>query len=421
MNTLSLAEIVDIALKNNPDTRAAWMNARAAAAGYGAAQSAYLPSLNVTAGLTRGNEGQQVKSSGEAPAITAYDASANLSLLLFDFGGRAAGVDEARQALHAANWTHDAVIQSTILDVEVAYYNYAGAKGMLEANRASLSDAEENLKAVQEKHNIGLATIADVLQAQTAYSETMLTMQNSQGQMQVAKGGLALVLGYPATIAEDFSVVIPEIPADTLQKNLEQMVQQALAVRPDLLASRSAVFSAQAKARQARSALLPSLMATGSSSRVRLQGQEKYNNYYTGTLALSLPLFNGFSKQYNYLRAKAEVEGALEDARSKELSVIFQVYAAYSDFRTAGIRMNTVNALMSSAAKSEEVAIGRYKEGVGTILDLLSAQRALAQARAEQILAKLGWHVALAQLAHDIGILGLHGDNPLTSPESLSR
>jgi outer membrane protein TolC len=68
---------------------------------------------------------------------------------------------------------------------------------------------------------------------------------------------------------------------------------------------------------------------------------------------------------------------------------------------------------MESAILSEEAAAGRYKEGVGSILDLLSAQRALAAARAEQINARLGWFTALARLAHDTGILGIHGDNPL--------
>jgi outer membrane protein TolC len=67
---------------------------------------------------------------------------------------------------------------------------------------------------------------------------------------------------------------------------------------------------------------------------------------------------------------------------------------------------------LASARQSAEVASGQYKEGVGSILDLLSAQKSLAMARAEQINAHLGWFVSLAQLAHDVGILGLRGDIP---------
>ncbi len=64
------------------------------------------------------------------------------------------------------------------------------------------------------------------------------------------------------------------------------------------------------------------------------------------------------------------------------------------------------------------MALGRYREGVGDILDLLSAQRALATARAQRINARLGWFTSLAQLARDAGVLGLHGANPL-APDNL--
>jgi outer membrane protein TolC len=59
------------------------------------------------------------------------------------------------------------------------------------------------------------------------------------------------------------------------------------------------------------------------------------------------------------------------------------------------------------------VALGRYREGTGDILDLLLAQRTLAVARAQQINARLAWFTALARLARNAGVLGLHGDNPL--------
>ena len=58
---------------------------------------------------------------------------------------------------------------------------------------------------------------------------------------------------------------------------------------------------------------------------------------------------------------------------------------------------------LASAEQSERVALGRYKEGVGTIIDLLTAQDALAGARAQEIQARSSFYVALAQLAHDTG------------------
>src|SRR5947209_9821986 len=50
---ITLAEVIDTALSNNPDTRTAWLEARAAEAGLGSARSAYLPEVDVLAGATR--------------------------------------------------------------------------------------------------------------------------------------------------------------------------------------------------------------------------------------------------------------------------------------------------------------------------------------------------------------------------------
>ena len=61
--------------------------------------------------------------------------------------------------------------------------------------------------------------------------------------------------------------------------------------------------------------------------------------------------------------------------------------------------------LLASAEQSERVALGRYKEGVGTFLDLLATQSALANARALNVQARAGWLLAVAQLTHDVGLV----------------
>jgi len=130
-----------------------------------------------------------------------------------------------------------------------------------------------------------------------------------------------------------------------------------------------------------------------------------------------MPIFAGFSRHYQLARARAEADAAKETVRAAEQDVSYQVYASHSDLLTARARVATTNDLFASAQQSEQVALGRYKEGVGSILDLLTAQRSLAQARAQQVNGRLSWHIALARLARDIGLLGTHGENPLI-PES---
>jgi outer membrane protein TolC len=79
--------------------------------------------------------------------------------------------------------------------------------------------------------------------------------------------------------------------------------------------------------------------------------------------------------------------------------------------------VRTSGDLLASALQSEQVARGRYTEGVGSIVDLLLAQSALASARAQAVQSRWQWRQALAQLAHDAGVLGIHGETllPLSS------
>jgi outer membrane protein len=423
---LTIADAVDIALLNNPDTQEAWANAKAVAAGYRSAQGAWLPTINTSGALAKSKNVYSQYSSGSVGGqsdtpVTTYGAEVNLSYLLFNFGGRSAVIEESRQALLAADWTHNAVIQNTVLQTEAAFFNHVEAKAMLEADRASLADAEANLKAAEERHRVGLATSADILQAKTACSEVKLAVQGAEGQNRTTRGALALSMGYAANLPYDFNSIVPEIPEGELSETVDQLIDQAMTNRPDLQAVRAYANAAAENVRLARSKMLPSLSAAGSVGRSWLKGVTGFNDSYSGALLLQIPVFGGLSRQFDLARSKAEAEAAQERTRGFEQTVTFQVFSAHSDFLTAIERVKTTDDLLASATQSEEVALGRYKQGVGSILDLLSAQRALALARAERINARLGWFTALAQLAHDVGILGLHGDNPLMPGSLPSR
>lgn len=404
---LTLAEVVDIALANSPATRAAWADAKAAAAGYGAARGDRLPEVDGTAGVSRGN------GNGSGDWETTYGPGASLSWRLLDFGGRGDRVEAARQVLLAADWTHNAVIQDAILGAGTAFYRHAGARAILEANRASYAEAESSVVAAETRHEVGLATIADVLQARTARAQARLAVHDVEGQVRVTKGALAVAMGLPADTPCDVAIGVPEIPLDDVAHDVEELIARAVASRPDLQAAQARAQAALARADAARSDLLPWLSVSGSAGRTWTGGEDGYRDRGTGSLVLNLPLFGGFSGRHDLARARAEAEAAAERARGLRQQVVYEVFVSHSDFLTATERVRTVGELLASATRSGEVAAGRYREGVGDILDLLSAQRALAEARAQDVSARLGWFIALAQLARDAGVLGLHGDNPL--------
>lgn len=109
----------------------------------------------------------------------------------------------------------------------------------------------------------------------------------------------------------------------------------------------------------------------------------------------------------------------LKTVASQGRSAVTQSVLSPSLNLTAARRVATTEDLIASAEQSNEVALARYRSGVGSVLDLLSAQTALADARAQPVLARLEWNTSLAQLAHDSGVLDVRGGSSIrVSPAS---
>jgi outer membrane protein len=411
IHRLTLSEIVDLGLRNNSQTRFAWANAQAAAAAYGSARGEWLPSLDgdVTA--------QRVKTVASAGRVSVKQSvlspSATLSYLLFDFGGRSGRVSSARERMFAADFSHNAAIQDVVLQIQVGYFQYIAARALLGAQRTSLEEAEANLQAAEERRRVGLATIADVLQARTAASQAQLDLHTTEGTVHTARGALALALGLPANLPYDVDSSAADAPVAPLADSVNALVTSALEGRPDLAAARSQAAAAEADISGLRSDLFPSLQFTATGGRTYATTIPNGANSYNLSLGLSIPIFNGFSRQYDLRGARFQAEAAHASAETLKQQVIFQVFSAYYALQSAARRVRTADVLIASAEQSDTVALARYKAGVGSVLDLLSAQSALASARAQQVDARLAWSVSFAQLAHDAGVLDPRGESPL--------
>ena len=408
---LTLTELIDIGLRNNTATRQSWAQARAAAASYGSARGEWLPTLDADVNATR----LKTTASQGRSAVTqsVFAPSLSLSWLLLDFGGRNGRVGSAREQLISADFTHNAVLQSAVLQIEVSYFQYVATRALLEAQATSLKEAQANLSAAEERRRVGLATIADVLQARTALSQTQLTMQSTEGSLATTRGALALALGLPANVPYDVDTTAADVPVAVLADSVQQLIDAAVAGRPDLAAARADAEAAGARIGDARSALLPELRLSANAGRTYATSIPNGSDNYTVSLGLSIPIFSGFSRRYDLTSAQYSADAARAQTASLRQQVIFEVFSSYYILQTATRRVHTADDLLASAEQSTQVALARYKEGVGTVLDLLAAQSALADARAQRIQARLEWNVSLAQLAHDAGVLDIQGGNSL--------
>ena len=416
---LTLAEVVDLGLRNNPSTRLSWANARAAAAAYGSERGAYLPTVD---GDVTGTRLKTVASQGRS-AVTqsVLNPSLNLSYLLLDFGGRSGNVGTARNELIAANFTHNATLQAVVLQIQAAYFQYVANKALLDAQRTTEREARTNLNAAEERNRVGVATIADVLQARTAASQAALAGQATEGDLQTSRGALALSLGLPANLPYDIDSMAGQVPVAVLADSVDNLIARAVEARPDLAAAQAEFEASRSQISVARASRLPSLVLNGTGGRTYTSSLPQGGNNYTLSLGLRIPIFAGFSRIYDQRQAVALADAAAARADALGQQVVFEVFRSYHALQTAARRVRTTEDLIASAEQSSEVALGRYRAGVGTVLDLLAAQTALADARAQQVLARLEWNTSLALLAHDTGVLDARGGNSLRlTPDSTS-
>lgn len=413
---LTLADLADVALRNSPVTAEAWARARAAAGALGSERGAYFPELDAGASLTRT---QGAIANGRIAFFQrSYAPSLEMTWLLFDSGGREAAVEGARQALVAADFEHNAAIQEVILGVARAYWQYVTSKALLESERVSLEEFSTALEAARERHRAGLATIAEALQAQTALAQAQLAADRLEGEVYTTRGALATAMGLPASTPYDVAPPAWDLPAAEATEAAERLLKAAMASRPDLAALRAQAAKARAHVREVRAEGLPSLRAVGSLGRTYYDDRHLFGNTYNLGLQLRIPVFTGFSQTYELQRAKAEAEAADQVLKGLEQRVAYEVWAGYYALRTAQRRLATVETLLKSATESHAAALGRYKAGVGGILELLSAQAALEDARAQGVQARGDWYASLVQLARDTGTLGL--ENPaLRAPVTL--
>jgi TolC family type I secretion outer membrane protein len=393
---LDLFEVVDTALCNNPQTREAWANSRVFAAQLGASKSGYLPSAALNASASRNWPDSN-------PSTNQNSVGLNLSYLLYDFGARAANVETAEQLLAAASATQDSTVQAVFLASVQAYYlvqaSFAAQHAAIESERA----AKESLAAAEARYNAGSATPADRLQAQTAYSQATLNRITADGGLKNAQGTLANML------ALDAHRNVTLVAADTgsapasFDGDIAALIEQARLRRPDLQAAAAQFKAAEASADAARAADRPTLSLGASTNRYDNDGLATRGSSIGVTL--NVPIFTGYAPTYRIRAAEAQVEARAAQLERLRLQVALDVWTAYQNLTTASQSLRTTADLLDSAEQSERVALGRYKAGVGSILDVLNAQSALASARQQRVQSSFNWNISRAILAQSMGNL----------------
>lgn len=397
---LALLEVVDLALCNNPQTREVWANARAQAAQVGVAEAAYLPGLSGSVSASR----NWTDTAGRSSPYDQNSAGLTLSYLLFDFGARDATLENARQLLAAAAATQDSTVQAVFLAAVQAFYQAQASVTALVAAQESERASKESFNAAEARYKVGASTPADKLQAQTAWSQATLNRITAEGALKNAQGALANVIGQDAHRPLRLAPAAEVTPGEAFERDVNALVDEARRLRPDLLAAEAQVRAAAANLDAVRAAGRPSIALTAASNRLDVESSPVTHASSLG-VTLSIPFFSGFAPTYRVRAAEAQVDARGAQRDLLRLQVALDVWNAYQNLHTSTQALRTSADLLNSASQSGQVALGRYKAGVGSILDVLNAQSALASARLQRVQAALNWNVSRATLAQSMGSL----------------
>jgi outer membrane protein len=398
---LSLPELTEFALRNNPRTRQSWLAARAAAAGVAIEQADLLPQVSAGYSVTRN---QQVTNQGAVvPWQTRFGPSVTLSYILYDFGVRAFQIENSEYRLLAANLAHNRALQDVVFLVEQAYYRLIGNDALVKANELSLRNSETVLEAAQKRRESGLATVADVYRTETLVAQARLNLTRSRGELEKSRGQLASVVGLP--VNQSIGVLPLEAPPQIGQvaSTIGDLLTRAKATRPDLVAAEAQLRAAQASAKAVARSGLPSIEVIGGGGH-NLFGDNRpaVSNYSLG-LTVRIPIFTGFRDTYSARQAQiqADLVEANRDSLVKQAEI--EVWQGYYDLTTVASSISSTEAQVRSAEQTAQATLARYQSGFGTILDLITAQQDESNARVQRIQSYLDWFTTLARLQVAVG------------------
>lgn len=418
----TLAELIDLSESHNPETRVAWEEAKARAASLGIARAALFPTL---AAVVLGETARTATLIGEffhRQTLGVFEPVLHVEYLVFDVGGRNGAIDVAKANLLSANEAFNDTHRKIIFDVASAYYRLLNARGQRESAEASLTNAQTVEQDAINRLDNGLATKPDQLEATAARAQADFDLQAAVGVEDITRGDLATVLELsPETQIQVQPITELPLPA-AMADSVDHEIDRAFAQRPDLLAQLARVRAAQAAVKQARSAYFPSINFSGDGGLARAYGQQDLlpGSYAQGEawsvgLELKWTLFDGTRREHEIALAQADKRAAQAQIDSLRDQVADEVWAAYSNMKTALRQQQSAAALLTASDQSYEAAHESYGFGVRSLLDVVSAQKALAQARSEDVFARTQLLLQVANLAFRTGDL-IQAQAPKSGP-----
>jgi outer membrane protein TolC len=393
----TLAELIDLAEHNNPRTRIAWERAKQRAAQLGVAKSALYPLLAGIAAVAD----QRIINPFPKPLapdgfvmvnVPAVVPELQMQYLIFDGGERAAHIDAATQEQLAAGANFIQANQDVAFRVANAYYRLLTAEERLQAAEEVLRTARTTLDAAEARLSNGRGTMPDVLNARSETAQAVFDREAADGDERIARVALTETIGAEPSpnIKIDAATGAPAPTALTL--SIDALIERAVTGRPDLMAIASELRAADSLIKAARAEYKPKFVTQATVAQTSIwpkasEGELGSASKPTFNVAVALEwrLFDGGFRRNQIAAAESRRRAALDEQTEIHDRATREVWSAYINFRSAVRKNEAAAALLESANISYSASLEAYNSGVRNLIDVVNAQKQLAQAKLSNV------------------------------------
>jgi outer membrane protein TolC len=283
-------------------------------------------------------------------------------------------------------------------------------RGRLQVAQQALKTAEIVQDASEMRRVHGLATVVELAQARRQTAQARFNLERAIGAEHAAYAALVASMGVaPSTRIETTDSSEQTLPA-TPSGDVDQLVRDALANRPDIIAALGKVRAAEATLSGAKATYYPTISLAAqvyeNVGSLSTDGSQYYSVYKPGAnilLKLDWPLFDGGAREARIATARSEVAAAQASLDHARDAAVQQVTDAYDALKTGFAEYAAALTLTEAAQTAYDAALDAYRNGVGTYTDLLNSETALSQAQAEKVNAHANVFTAAAALAFATG------------------
>ena len=337
-----------------------------------------------------------------------------LQQTLFDSGTRESINAQARRGLDAARFGRTDTRQQIILAVTSDFYGLLRADDLVKVSQAQVTRAQQTVNQTQGQIDAGVAARADILQSQADLANAQVSLLQNESAVRSSEAALKNVMAIETSIPLQLATLaaadaLPPPPNAGLERTLDDYVQQAYAARPDLRQQLSVIEVSRQSVKQAHIAAGPAL--TGSYV-LTYQPQNDLGAKSTDSQVLvtaSYPLFDAGRARGAVRVAEAGRDADLDRLEQLRQNIRLDVEQSFYDRSLALQRTQLAQIAIQAAQASFDAATARRQAGIGTVLDITTAQVSLTQAQNGYVSAIYDFYTADARLRratgqNDVGI-----------------